>query len=180
MNTIKVEIGDGLGEVEVTTAAFDTYELDAETRLVARVIEDYHFDIMDEAGEGAWCGSLEWSQRGKWSGNAQRPASMDGGARIIERDGWSDLWWQPPADCLADAAILRMVELQIRDLLAYGYSGVAVDVETLCSCCDTWKVTRDASVWGLGTASLWEHDVLAEVVGELLHELFPTHLTDAA
>lgn len=175
-----MNINDVAADIAADLTDESTYELDAETRLVARVIEDYHSDIMDEAGEGAWCGSLEWSQRGRWSGNAQRPASMDGGARIIERDRWSDLWWQPPADCLADAAILRMVELQIRDLLAYGYSGVAVDVETLCSCCDTWKVTRDASVWGLGTASLWEHDVLAEVVGELLHELFPTHLADAA
>jgi hypothetical protein len=83
--------------------------------------------ILDEQGEGMWCGRIEWSPRGSVDYVGQRspgrPRDFDGGAEILTSDHRSALWWDVPADLRKpDMAESKSKTRQlILDILEYGY-----------------------------------------------------------
>jgi len=94
--------------------------------------------IMDEQGEGVWCGRLEFCERDpdNWCGMG-RPNGMNGRARILRPNQCRDaFWWQPPTDVAEDQ--LNTMAATISDILSFGYVGVVVT-------CDGYT----ASLWGI-------------------------------
>ena len=88
---------------------------------------DEDSSLMDEQGEGMWCGRLEWvdDHRNKFSGYAQRPLTMNGRARkIIANQMHGAVWWQVPAD-IADENIPAMAATISNILAEYPSSVVS-------------------------------------------------------
>lgn len=94
--------------------------------------------LMDEQGDGMWCGRLEWATRSSLTGYDVRPAGMNGRARKIgPNQGHDAVWWQPPSDVAEEH--LRTMAATIDDILSYGYCGLMVETD------DGYS----ASLWGI-------------------------------
>ena len=146
----------------------DTFELEDGRTLRLKVEPDDDSSIMDEQGEGVWCGRLAWVNRDRWTGHdAPRPDGFDGRARKLQRNSGDPIWWQPPEDLDADNIVAMSKTLL--DLLEYGYCGVIVE---LCDGEDAYHrpiVVKTASLWGIEPFP--DKDYLAEVVRELVEEV---------
>lgn len=100
--------------------------------------QDECSSLMDEQGDGMWCGRLEWATRSSLTGYNVRPAGMDGRARILRPTQCRDaVWWQPPADVAEE--YLSSMAANIDDILSYGYCGIMVETD------DGYA----ASLWGI-------------------------------
>jgi hypothetical protein len=107
----------------------DTVELSDGYTIRLVVESDPDTDIY---GDGDRFGELKWERDSDYG--SRRPSSMDGRAKILERDRWSSLWWQPPAD--VEAAHRPSLEESIRKILREGYYWVALElVEGPCDHC---------------------------------------------
>jgi hypothetical protein len=111
----------------------EVYEIDGREYKVRYETDDIS-SIMDEQGEGVWCGQLVWedSRRKNDYGYVTRPAGFDGNAeRLHVGRGYDAIWWQPEADCKPNSDIRASVRRTILDIFEDGYCGVVVeDVET--------------------------------------------------
>jgi hypothetical protein len=110
----------------------DTVEL-ADGRTVRLTIEpDTDHSIMDDQGEGMWCGALAWDnpQRTNEYGYVMRPIGFESGrCEVIETDGRYRLWWAVPDDIKVGSDQHRKLRETIRDLLRYGYVVVGLTLE---------------------------------------------------
>lgn len=117
----------------------DELELPGGRVLVLKVEPDDDLSIMDEQGEGMWCGRLSWPVRNRETGRDERPRDFDGGARLIRFGcGYDAIWWQVPKDLLdgtSPAESLDMTERAIVRLLEEGYVQVGVQL---------WEVVTDS------------------------------------
>lgn len=134
----------------------------------ASVEPDPDMSIMDEQGEGMWCGRLEWTTPRQYQDWAPRPDGFDGGAEIIERDHNTCLWWQPPADVVKDEELRARVRRDIREIMEYGYSYVSVAVSSRCDRGE-WHIDRSTTLGGVTPSHDWED--VADIIGELALEL---------
>lgn len=137
----------------------DTVELPNGETLTLHVEPDQDTSIMDEQGEGVWCGRLEWAERrNSWDYTYRRPEWADGGAELLSVSG-EQLWWRPLDDCLRDRTIRDAVRATVLELLEYGYSDVGVEYrgETawIGGCDDVYPELVEGQAW----------EVLAEAVG---------------
>lgn len=80
--------------------------------------------IMDEQGEGVWCGRLEWSASNDYG--KVRPEGFDGNAEVLDTDRNMSLWWQPMEDCKPNTEVRAQVRKQIVANLTEGYYEVEV------------------------------------------------------
>lgn len=147
-----------------------TMEDGRELRL--RVVPDEYTSIMDEQGEGVWCGRLAWPHHNRETGRDERPSDMDGGARLIRYGrGHDAIWWQVPADLLRGEGDLAAVESAIRDLLEYGYSQVGVELwETVTDSRGTEHQVKVADAW-VGGCYAVDEELVADLVAEVLAEV---------
>lgn len=108
----------------------DTFELEDGRVLRLKVETDPFTSIMDEQGEGVWCGRLEWDAgRTNDYGYRRRPDGFTGRAEVIHRDRDARLWWEAPADVVIGSDVHRSLRQTIRDLLEYGYVQVGLVLE---------------------------------------------------
>lgn len=113
----------------------DTFELPDGRTLRLKVEHDPYTSIMDEQGEGVWCGRLEWddSRTENAYGYRMRPDGFTGRAEVISRDRDARLWWEVPGDIVIGSDHHRTFRQTILELLEYGYKMVTVE---LCEECD--------------------------------------------
>ena len=130
--------------------------------------------LMDEAGEGMWCGRLEWEGRPNNYGHTTRPDGMNGRARKIHVGRGNDVvWWQPPAD-VADED-LGSLERTISDILEHGYQVIRLELreEVADSRGGTHEV-KIASAWLGGVEPFADVDYLASIIAEHIWEVLAT------
>lgn len=147
----------------------DTLELPDGRTLRVRTEPD-DMTIMDEQGEGMWCGRLEWvrANRDYWPARYSRPDGFDGAAEIIRREDGEALWWDVPTDLRGDANRENRdaVRREITELLNCGYRVVVLE---LCNGEDAYGrpiVESFASVGAVG----WSVS-LGEFIPDLADEL---------
>lgn len=89
---------------------------------------DQFMSIMDEQGEGVWCGRLAWAERrNSWDDHYTRPDWADGGAELLRPHFADPIWWRPLDDCLKDRELRDAVRRSVLELLEWGYSVVTVE-----------------------------------------------------
>jgi len=129
-----------------------------------KLAPDYDSRLEDS---GDWFGTIHFEGR---HSSRQRPSGCNGAARkITTRDGY--LWWQPPADVLANPEALASLEKRVRGYYGeqWDYVGVVLEVKgPACSCC-TERKTYHASLWGIESDA---GDYFAEVLRDLSAEAF--------
>lgn len=159
-------MSDTLALPETLTAPpFDRWgewvEMSDGTRARAKLAPDYDSRLEDSD----YFGALHWPERH----NHQRPAECNGAARKFDtRDG--PVWWQPPADVLSDAELLKSLERHVRGYFReeWSYVGVCVEVESApCGSCGERK-RGSASLWRIESNS--DSEYFAEVVRSLIDE----------
>ena len=136
-----------------------------------RFTPDEWSNPMDDMGEGAWTGRVEFGTRHPYTGYDQRPDGMDGRARKLQTRGGDPVWWQVPADVPDDA--IADFGRSIADLLEYGYTVATVDLcETVVNSRGEGHtvVVNSASLGGIEPFPTEEYacEVLAELIAEVL------------
>lgn len=106
----------------------DRFTLEDGRELVLRVEPDQCASIMDEQGDGAWCGWLEWDRPHPYSVYRSRPDGFDGRAEVIRSDRGDRLWWQPPADAMPGTELHASLRSTIGDILDYGYYAYVLEL----------------------------------------------------
>lgn len=100
----------------------DSIDIDGREYAV-RIEPDEYMTIMDEQGEGVWCGRLEWAKH-----DAPRPKGFNGNAEVIEHDYPHKLWWQPEPDVKrSDREQFAAMRQSVLDRVRYGYVVVIVE-----------------------------------------------------
>jgi hypothetical protein len=139
----------------------DTFELPDGRTLRLRIEPDPDMSILDEQGEGVWCGRIEWDKgRTNDYGYRDRPDGFTGRAEVIHRDRSDRLWWEVPADIVIGSDHHRTLRQSILDLYHYGYSQVGLVLE----CEHGGEV---ASTW-IGGCDEFYPELLDDLVGEVL------------
>jgi len=143
----------------------DSMELPNGQVLRLRVIHDDFYSINDESD---YLGRIEWvSVRDVFPG--RRPAWCDGSAEIIDRDGSSRLWWQPPSDVKGNAEIVKRLRAQVKLILAYGYNVYMLE---LCEGRDAYGNLIVINVESLsGVEPTYEHEYIDSIVNDLMTNL---------
>lgn len=139
----------------------DDYEIQGITFTVKAVCDE-DMSILDEQGEGVWCGRLEWpSLRTNNYGHHVRPADFDGNAELLGFNrSYDRIWWQPPEDVARTDPHFAELRRSVLDALEYGYVGVIVECEH-----------GERSLWGIDSMeSEYQADVACELIDELLRE----------
>lgn len=104
-----------------------------------RMEPDPYMSIMDEQGEGVWCGRIEWSDNDRTTGYPRKPETFcNGRTQRLDTDRGSTLWWEVPADMRSwkaggfpDEATwkesLSGLRRAIKDILEFGYSTMVLE-----------------------------------------------------
>ena len=158
------------GVPDIPTDDGDTFDHGGHTYRV-RIEPDECSSILDEQGEGVWCGRIEWGRQNVNTGRDERPADFTGGAeRLHYGRSYDSIWWEVPADLRGDANRegRDATRRSIVDLLEYGYSIVSLERLAMC---DLGHTHIDA-VESLGMVEAMADDAyLRTILGDLLAEL---------
>ena len=103
----------------------DTFDIAGRTYKVYATPDD--FSIMDEQGEGVWCGQLEWTQNSSDTGYRVRPYGFDGNAEVLDTDGNHSLWWQPLSDCKPNSEIRANVRKEVLLAIREGFARLVIE-----------------------------------------------------
>ena len=101
-------------------------------------------------------------------GYQMRPDGFTGNAERLYYGNDGPWWWEPPTDVKRSDPGFRAFRDTVRELLAFGFKGVILE---LCEGDDAYGraiVRNTASLWGCDSL---ENGYLLEVVGELVTEL---------
>jgi hypothetical protein len=91
-----------------------------------RVESDPYMSLLDEQGEGVWCGRIEWADNHPYSGYPCKPNDFVNGRTMkLTTDRSSTLWWEVPADVKPE--YVAEFRRSLLDILEYGYSIVMVE-----------------------------------------------------
>lgn len=139
-----------------------TIELDG-IEYTARIEPD-DLSLLDEQGEGMWCGRIEWTRGDDYG--SRKPADFVNGrtVKLVTDDG-STLWWEVPAD--VPMGERRELERAIRDILDYGYVGVVVESND----------GQGEALWGIAPS---DYNYQTTVANELLDQLMAAREQDLA
>jgi hypothetical protein len=167
------ETDQSISEIVSDLMASDECEMEDGTTIRVRWEPDTDSNLMDEQGEGEWCGKLAWPKRNRDLGRDERPDGFTGGAEIIRlRDG--NVWWEVPVDLRGEAnrEARDSHRRAITDLLEYGYDVAVVEV---CEGTDVYGrpiVRNVASIGGVefGTDDVGRREILGDLVREVLDE----------
>lgn len=97
-----------------------------------------------------------------------RPVGFNGAARKVWCGRSECVWWQPPADVLADAAALDKLRQWVRDRLELGY--VFVTVEIVGPDVDAYRRPIVHAVASVGGVDELYPGLVAELLDEALSE----------
>jgi len=154
---------------DVIDALIDSGAVEGGGRMLRLTHEPDDMSIMDEQGDGVWCGRLEWGRRSSCTGHNLRPDGFDGGAEIIYTDGRDSLWWQVPADVKRGSDSYRSLRRVITDILEHGYQVVVVEL------CAGFNAYGDPVVREFASLGCVEpfpgRDYEREIVAGLVHEV---------
>lgn len=147
----------------------DTLELADGRTLRVRVEPDQDHSVFDEE----FWGEFEWVSRTNGYGYTERPDGFDGNAEILERDGASVLWWQPPRGDYAlsyPRGTKEFAEFRrsVRDLLEYGFKGVILELLDGADAYGMPIVVEEQSLWGIDSV---DGGYLKDVVSDLFAEM---------
>lgn len=128
---------------------------------------DMDFSINDEDTYG----SVVWSDRNRdfHPSRSVRPDHMNGTARIIHRDGFSDLWWQPWEG--ASEEQINDAEGRVLDLWNYGYKIVTLKLmeKVVDSRCGEHVVCVEST--SLGGCDFIDESGLQDILREMVDEV---------
>ena len=137
----------------------------------AKIGPDEYRNIMD-GDDGDWFGALAWAETDQRTGHHTRPDGFDGGAvKLRVGRSYDAVWWQPPADIAKDPGHVATMRATIMALIEYGYSVVTVERLAGTDAYGRGIVVAVESMGGV--EAMASTDYLADVIGELLHEVVP-------
>jgi hypothetical protein len=166
---IAATLAEELSEPTRTLTGWHVGPDGAEYRAVTSL--DHDADVMTA---GDWVGVLKW-ERTRRHEHGQRPAKFDGAASVLFSDRAGLLWWQPPADLVGDTERLAALRTWIQDYYRGRWHYVIVTVERNAPACPTCG-GRTLETQSLGDVeSDTDADSLAEIIGDLIHELPAIH-----
>lgn len=132
----------------------DSTEIDGIT-YTFKVEPDYFMSLLDEQGEGVWCGRIEWNDNDTYSSLPIKPSHFVNGRTVrLDTDRNSTLWWEVPSDVPMNER--SGLERTIRDCLHYGYSVFVVESSDGFTAC-VGGVEPNAEV----------QDFVGELIGEI-------------
>ena len=97
-----------------------------------------------------------------------RPSDMTGNAEKLWYGNYGPWWWEPPTDVKRTDPVFKSLRDSVRELLAWGFKGVILE---LCEGKDHYGkliVKNSASLWGIDSL---DNGYITEVVRELASEL---------
>jgi hypothetical protein len=97
-----------------------------------------------------------------------RPKNFTGNAEQLRYGNYGPWWWEPPVDVKRTDPNFKALRDNVRELLAFGFNGVILQ---LCEGKDYYGklvVVNDASLWGIDSL---DNGYIHEVVRELASEL---------
>jgi len=101
-------------------------------------------------------------------GYKSRPSDMTGNAEKLWYGNDGPWWWEPPADVKRTDPNFPALRDSVRELLAFGFKGVILE---LCEGTDYYGnpvVIRAASLWGIdGLDNGYIHEVVSDLASEL-------------
>ena len=144
----------------------DTLDLGDGRMLRLRIEVDQSASINDYDCYGRV--STERERETLW-GYKSRPSDVTGNAEKLWYGNLGFLgWWEPPADVKRTDPHFRELREEVKELLAYGFSGVILE---LCEGRDYYGkpvVINSASLWGIDSL---DNGYIHEVVRELADEM---------
>lgn len=146
----------------------DTVELPNGETLTLHVEPDQDTSILDEQGEGVWCGRLEWAEPNHYTDGYVRPEWADGAAELLRPWFTEPLWWRPATDVVKDRELRDRMRRSLLELLEFGYSVVTVEAFRHRDIYGRGCVEAVAS---LGSVEACLDGVLADVVPEVVAEV---------
>lgn len=131
---------------------------------------DACMSIMEEQGEGVWCGRIEFGTPSDQG--AQRPKGFTGRSERLDnslRDYMPEgVWWEVPKDIEIGSEVHQSLRQEIVDLWEFGYTTLVVECTHHRT--DGYERRWVDSLSGLG-AMQYHDDVVSEVLGELIYEM---------
>jgi hypothetical protein len=97
-----------------------------------------------------------------------RPSDMTGNAEKIWYGNDGPWWWEPPVDVKRTDPVFKSLRDNVRELLAFGFKGVTLELLSTCDGCHRSQVDSSASLWGIDSL---DNGYIHEVVSELADEL---------
>jgi hypothetical protein len=93
---------------------------------------------------------------------------MTGNAEKIWYGNDGPWWWEPPVDVKRTDPVFKSLRDNVRELLAFGFKGVTLELLSTCDGCHRSQVDSSASLWGIDSL---DNGYIHEVVSELADEL---------
>ena len=143
----------------------DTLTLEDGRVLRLKIEPDYDASINDFDCYGqVWENSLPRNEMGYYT----RPSTFTGNAEKLSWGNDGPWWWEPPTDVSRSDEMFRSLRDSVIQLLAYGFSGVMLE---LCKGNDYYGkliVVNSVSLWGVDDATGGAIvDILADLADEL-------------
>lgn len=134
-----------------------------------RVEPDYDSSVNDAPD----CyGTIGDSRRDHDTGREQRPEGFTGNAEKLWYGNYGPWWWEPPKDVKRSDPNFSEFRDTVRELLAFGFVGVVIE---LCLGCDHYGhpiVIDSESLWSIDSR---DDKYIREVSGELIEEVMARH-----
>lgn len=143
----------------------DTLELPDGRVLRLKIVPDEDASINDDEFYGRV--SFDRVRRNNY-GNEMRPEGFTGNAEKLWYGNDGPWWWEPPVDVKRTDPQFGALRDSVRELLAFGYKGVTLELVSSCDHCHRSGVVESASLWGIDSL---DNGYIHEVVGELASEL---------
>jgi len=101
-------------------------------------------------------------------GYKTRPSDMTGNAEKLWYGNYGPWWWEPPADVKRTDTHFPALRDSVRELLAFGFRGVILELCEGTDYYDELIVINSASLWGIDSL---DNGYIHEVVRELADEM---------
>jgi hypothetical protein len=97
-----------------------------------------------------------------------RPSDMSGNAEKLWYGNDGPWWWEPPTDVKRSDPVFKSLRDNVRELLAFGFKGVILELLQGEDAYHRPIVVESASLWGIDSL---DNGYIHEVVSELADEL---------
>lgn len=142
----------------------DTLELEDGRVLRLKIEVDQDTELSDFPD----CYGTIGDSRRNDGGNEIRPEGFTGNAEKLWYGNYGPWWWEPPTDLKRTDPVFKSLRDQVRELLAFGFKGVILELLSTCDGCGRSQVVKGASLWGIDSL---DNGYIHEVVSELADEL---------
>jgi hypothetical protein len=97
-----------------------------------------------------------------------RPKNFTGNAEQLRYGNYGPWWWEPPVDVKRTDPNFKALRDNVRELLAFGFKSVILELCQDNDCYGNYIVRHVASLWGIDSL---DNGYIHEVVRELASEL---------